>query len=295
MSSAETLRKWPAIEVHAVPEAAEAVEFALNGLDPLGTEINYLRDKGRENIIIAGYFDEPPDLAAAERHIRDAVAAYGHGPDSVIDIDLIEIEDRDWLEEWKKHWTPTNVGRFIVAPPWADVDDEDAVIIRLEPGMAFGTGTHATTMLCLAAIDAEYCEGETFFDVGTGTGVLAIAAAKAYPTASPDIAGCDTDELAVEIARENLRMNGVEGVVRLSTGPLTDQQPPSDIVCANLTLDVILPILPLLLSKSGRRLILSGILAEQEGEITSALANLGVTQPRIERAGEWIAVIVPRG
>ena len=108
------------------------------------------------------------------------------------------VADRDWLEEWRKSWQPVETGRFIVAPPWSELDhSHNRIVIRIEPGMAFGTGTHETTRLCLAAIE-RYFSGNSFLDVGTGTGVLAIAAAKLSPEAT--ITACDIDEAAIEIA-----------------------------------------------------------------------------------------------
>ena len=96
-------------------------------------------------------------------------------------MSLREVADEDWLGEWKKSWQPVAVGeRFLIAPPWSVIDDaRDRIVIRIEPGMAFGTGTHETTRLCLSAIE-EYFAGESFLDVGTGTGILAIAAAKLF-------------------------------------------------------------------------------------------------------------------
>src|SRR2546423_14292765 len=102
-----------------------------------------------------------------------------------------EVEERDWLAEWKKGWRAVEVGRFVVAPPWSDVpDDEARIVIRVEPGMAFGTGTHETTRLCLAAIE-KYFRGGGFLDGGAGTGILALAAPELAPPARG--AACGTD------------------------------------------------------------------------------------------------------
>src|SRR5258708_29342780 len=111
------------------------------------------------------------------------------------------VADEDWLGEWKKSWQPVEVGaRFIIAPPWVEVSHEpNRCVIRIEPGMAFGTGTHETTRLCLVAIE-KYFAGGSFLDVGTGTGILAIAAAKLFPSAR--LEACDTDADAITIASE---------------------------------------------------------------------------------------------
>src|SRR6185369_11327170 len=124
------------------------------------------------------------------------------------------------LEEWKRKWQPVHVGRFIIAPPWSEISPTpDKVVIRIEPGMAFGTGTHETTRLCLAALE-KYSVGNSFLDVGTGTGILAIAAAKINPTAR--IHACETDAEAVAIAIENARINRVAERITFTVGSIDD-------------------------------------------------------------------------
>jgi ribosomal protein L11 methyltransferase len=159
--------------------------------------------------------------------------------------------------------------------------------------MAFGTGTHETTQLCLRAIDARYTPGDSFLDVGTGTGILAIAAAKlnlSSQISDLKLVGVDTDVDSINIARENAELNGVS--IELNVGSISDDTPTADFVCANLTLDVIKPILSLLIAKAGKTLVLSGILAEQRGEIVGSLSELGVSDPIVSQAGEWICVVI---
>jgi ribosomal protein L11 methyltransferase len=164
-------------------------------------------------------------------------------------------------------------------------------VIRIEPGMAFGTGTHETTRLCLAAIE-KYFDGESFLDVGTGTGILAIAAALLNPQAC--IEACDTDADAVRIARENAHLNGVAGRISFRVGTVEETATASaDVVCANLTADVIVPLLPALLAATCGRLILSGILGTQAEWVNERLHELGVTNTcEVASDGEWIAIIV---
>lgn len=305
---------WYSAAVKVDERAAEAVEFALNSTDALGTEISDLRKNADGTVNVVGYFDAPPDEAALRREIADAFRIYAFPESTAVSIRLGEIEDRDWLAEWKRHWTPQTVGRFVIAPPWSEVDASRRIVIRIEPNMAFGTGTHETTQLCLRAIEANYRPGMSLLDVGTGTGILAIAAAKlgssitentesteetlgaaenhsAYsvPTVV-NIFACDTDLDAMNIARENARLNGVDALIEFIDGPLPEDAPQFDIVCANLTLADILPILSLLHSKVRRTLILSGILVEQEDAIVSGLKRYPISDIEIEHAGEWIAV-----
>ena len=252
---------WYSLEITTAPEAAEAVEFALNSLDALGTSINHLRRAHNETVTVIGYFNQLPDDQRFQDELHYALRSYGFNDEIVTTVARGEIENADWLAEWKKHWKPTTIGRFVIAPPWFDVDESDKIVIRIEPNMAFGTGTHETTQLCVAEIDKHYVPGESFLDVGTGTGILAIAAAKLGAT---EIFACDTDTDSITIARENADANHT-GSISFDTASISDETPAYDFVCANLTIDVILPILDLLLRKSKRLLVMSGIFGSNFG------------------------------
>ena len=292
-------QKWYSVSVTAAREAEDAVTFALNELGALGIEVGDMPQHRGLTVTVVGYFDDPPEEPSLTNEIEHALVAHDLG-EITFSTSLAEVEDRDWLAEWKKHWKPQTIGRFVIAPPWAEVDEPDKIVIRIEPNMAFGTGTHETTQLCLRAIEEVYRPGSSLLDVGTGSGILAIAAAKIAlnaegaeldaENAEARIVGCDTDLDAVAIARENAAANGVRELIEFIDGPLPAAAPQFDIVCANLTAGDILPILPLLLSKTRRTLILSGILAEQEGAIVSALRENSIEDPKVERAGEWISV-----
>lgn len=281
-------QQWFVVSVTVPPEASEAIEFAFNELDSGGTEINNLRKDQSEDVTVAGYFDMLPGEEILLAELNEALRIYNFTPDVIRKIENRAVEKADWLYAWKQHWKPTETGRFIITPPWEKVEDTDKIVIEIEPAMAFGTGTHETTRLCLEAIGENYERGQSFLDVGTGTGILAIAAAKMGAT---NIVGCDTDPGSIDNARENTRMNGVAGRIEFYVGEISDDTPVHDFVCANLTLDVILPILPLLIEKSGKKLVLSGILQEQEGQIVEALAG---HDAQVFRSGEWISVVTDR-
>jgi ribosomal protein L11 methyltransferase len=224
--------------------------------------------------------------------LLDALRIYDLPTSSAPEMRLREVANRDWLGEWKKNWQPVRVGsRFIIAPRWSEISEgEDRIVIRIEPGMAFGTGTHETTRLCLAGIE-KYYKGGSFLDVGTGTGILAIAAAKLFPQAR--IAACDTDAEAVMIARENARLNLVAERIDFRVGTIDETTASADLTCANLTADVIAPLLPALTGATCGRLILSGILDSQLKLITTRLHDLGISQPiEVAADGEWVAVVV---
>jgi ribosomal protein L11 methyltransferase len=282
-------RVWSALEVTIEPGAREAVEYALMEAGALGTEV---KDEAGEFVRLLAYFDGAPEREQVRAALLDALRVYDLPSSSVREMQVIEVADRDWLGEWKKNWQPVSVGRrFLIAPPWSEIaESEERIVIRIEPGMAFGTGTHETTRLCLAAIE-KYFAGESFLDVGTGTGILAIAAAKLYPSAH--VEACDTDIEAVEIARENARLNNVADHVGFRVGTIEETTASANLVCANLTADVILPLLPALIGATCGRLILSGILESQTELVVSHLRKLGITQPpEIATDGEWIAITI---
>ncbi|MCY7375692.1 MAG: 50S ribosomal protein L11 methyltransferase, partial [Pyrinomonadaceae bacterium] len=173
-----TNENWFAYEITVASEASEAVEFGLNELDALGTEINNLGKKATEILTVIGYFDKPQTDENLRNQLNEALRIYDFAPDAIRAIDSRRIGNVDWLFEWKKHWKPTVTGKFIIAPSWEMIENTDKIVIRIEPNMAFGTGTHETTKLCLKAIEDYYEAGMSFLDVGTGTGILAIAAKK---------------------------------------------------------------------------------------------------------------------
>ncbi|MBP7475603.1 MAG: 50S ribosomal protein L11 methyltransferase [Pyrinomonadaceae bacterium] len=285
------MRNWYAVDILAEYEASEAIESAFNELGALGTEIDGLRKKKDEPLMVTGFFDEVLDDETIRSSVDDSLAIYGFANDAVKNIAHRTVEETDWLAEWKKHWRPTTIGKFIIAPPWSEVDDPERIVIRVEPNMAFGTGTHETTQLCLKAISERYDASMSVLDVGTGTGILAIATAKLGGT---NILACDTDLDSVKIARENAVLNDVGEEIEFFDGSIDAATPQFDFVCANLTIDVIVPILDLLLAKAKHTLLLSGILSEQEPKIREALQKFDISDSRfeIERSGEWISVIV---
>jgi ribosomal protein L11 methyltransferase len=279
-------RVWYAAEVFISAEASEAAEYGLMEAGALGTETR----QTDANVVVLGYYETRPEIVSVRAALEDALRIYSFAPTSLIDLNVREIADRDWLAEWKKDWQPVEVGRFIIAPPWSEIAGAaDRLVVRIEPGMAFGTGTHETTRLCLKAIEKHF-RGGSFLDVGTGTGILAIAAAKMCPDAR--VEACDTDAAAIEIAEENARLNGVGDQITFRVGTVDEQTQSADLVCANLTAPVIVDLLPSLLGATCGHLVLSGILDTQIDLVRSRLLDLGATTPELDQDGEWMAIVI---
>jgi ribosomal protein L11 methyltransferase len=282
-------KHWFGVDVTVAPAASEAVESALNAMGAMGTATDSLRKQNGEPLVVEGFFEEPVSLEDVEDAIGEEFDRDGIDRDVVTSIEFKDVDEQDWLAEWKKHWTPTDVGPFVIAPPWADTSGIQKQVICIEPNMAFGTGTHETTQLCLEALANKLTGGMTVIDVGTGTGILAIAAAK---LGSRHIRAFDTDADSVNIAAQNAQANGVVESIMFYEGTIDETTDPADLIVANLTLDVIKPMLPLLVEKSEIWLILSGILATQEQELRDTLRGCEVWNVDVKRSGEWIAVIL---
>ena len=282
------MKIWYVIDAVVASEAREAAEFGLMEAGATGTETVESRNG---DLKITAYFEDASPVESARAGIRDALRIYDCPPGALIELTTRELADEDWLAEWKKHWQPVEVGRFIIAPPWSETPaaSPETIVIRINPGMAFGTGTHETTRLCLKAIE-KYFAGGSFLDVGTGTGILAIAAAKL--PAGAQIIACDTDADAVAIAKENAQMNKVAQRIDFRVGSVDESIASADMVCANLTAPVVVKLLPALLSATCGRLVLSGILDSQFEMVHARLVELAATVNEIMQDNEWLALVI---
>src|SRR6185369_6187586 len=264
---------WLAVDAIASTESREAIEYGMMEAGALGTETN----EDALKTVVTGYFRQPKEDAELRENLIEALRIYNLPPASLVELKHREVADADWLAEWKKDWRESQVGRFIIAPPWIKSAPppspggtaKPSILIHINPGMAFGTGTHETTRLCLKAIEKHFLGG-SFLDVGTGTGILAIAAAKIFPDARVEARDIDAD--AVEIAKENAQLNDVDKRISFVAGSVDEQTASADLVCANLTAPVIVELLPALLGVTCGTLVLSGILESQLDLVQTRLA-----------------------
>ncbi len=263
---------------------------------PIQNSRESIRNSETENTVKLGaYFDSSTDA----NHIKHAVEAglVRAGCRNVtISLSIAAVPEQDWMQKWKEGFEAVEIGeRLIIAPSWKVPDEANGrVVIQIDPGMAFGTGTHETTRLCLEAIERCW-RGDKLLDVGTGTGILAIAAAALVPGSR--VAAIDVDPQAIEVASANAAINGVSDSIELFEGqPRELAGREFDVVVANLTAEAIIDLLDDIaacVAKEGL-IILSGILGELAGDVERSLVASGLEVIERREAGEWAALVARR-
>ncbi|MDI7261598.1 MAG: 50S ribosomal protein L11 methyltransferase [Thermodesulfobacteriota bacterium] len=251
-------------------------------------------DEGHEWERLKTYFlqdgRERGVLRALDRYLRSLKKM---DPElSKIKMEIVSIPEQDWGENWKKFFKPLRVGsRFVVKPPWSRIRLKRGEIpIEINPGMAFGTGTHATTKLCMEALEKNLKKELFVLDVGTGSGILAVAAAK---LGAREVWGIDIDKMAVEIARENVSRNRVSDKVRIKRARIGKIQKRFDIVVANLDFRSLMRMRAALMRhlKKGGFLILSGVLEKEEERLRQHYMETGFLQwVDVAQEEEWVCL-----
>ncbi|MEW5956643.1 MAG: 50S ribosomal protein L11 methyltransferase [Chloroflexota bacterium] len=231
------------------------------------------------------------------RHLEMMLALIGQAlPHGLPEPRLQFVGQSDWAESWKQHFHVVRVGRrFVIKPGWRDYTPAPGdIVIEIDPGLAFGSGLHPTTQLCLKIFEDMSWVGQGLFDVGTGSGILSIAARK---LGAGSIRAVDVDDVAVRVAAENFARNGLAGEVELAVGSAVDAGERTwPLVVANILATILIQLLPDLAAAVAPhgRLILSGLIAGQEAEVAAAAVaqNLHVIERRT--AEDWVALIVER-
>lgn len=302
---------WLEVSVLTDGEGAEAVAEALRPyahnegvvLEQLGLAADPTPDALETAVTVKIYIPEDNDTPELRRRLEEMIYHMGRlyplPPPT-----FRQLVDEDWANAWKDHYHPFRVGRRIwIQPSWLDVADTavsgstiqpDDVMLVLDPGMAFGTGTHPTTQMCLQALENLVQPGMRVFDVGTGSGILAIAAAKLGAAA---LLGIDTDEVAVKTAADNAAQNGVIDPLTLRTGTLdTVSERGWDIVVVNILAPIIIALfaeddLMGYVAENGR-LVLSGIIEEQGADVEQAIAAANGRVVQKMQMGDWVSYVV---
>jgi ribosomal protein L11 methyltransferase len=225
--------------------------------------------------------------------VSNALAAAG----LVADVSLRTVGEEDWAESWKEFFQVERFGRrIVVVPTWRDFSPApDDVVLMLDPGMAFGTGQHETTRMCLEALENVVRPGMRVLDVGCGSGILSLAAAK---LGASRVVAVDIDPNCVRITDENARRNAVTGVVEAhvrnpaDAWPARIEQSGFDVVVANIIARVIIEIADQLVAAlaTDARLVVSGIIAEREADVVAALSSRGLHVASIRTMGEWRSI-----
>lgn len=246
-------------------------------------------DKTKASVSV--YIPETKNVMEAKAFIKNQLAAEG----VEYAIELLGCREEDWAESWKQYYHPIKVGRIVVVPAWEEYTPaEDEIIVTMDPGMAFGTGTHETTRLVIAMLEKYVRAGDRMLDVGTGSGILAICARKLGAAACK---AYDIDPTAVKVARENIEASGVTDVtcdvsdllrgVDLSGGKY-------NIVAANIVADIIIRMMPDIAKymEEGATLIASGIICPRREEVEKCMAENGfeVFDELVEN--DWCALVV---
>jgi len=282
-AAAEPVR-WIELAVPSHAEAVEAVSEILGRVGHDGIAVDVPLEPDRPHLVKA-YVVYDRTARSKVRRVKEAIGrlrAFGLGP--VGEVEVRRVRDEAWLEAWKSQFVPLRIGPFLVRPSWSAPAGEGVEVV-LDPGMAFGTGLHPTTRQCLEAIGELALAERSVLDVGTGSGILAIAAAK---RGARRVVAVDVDPLAVRAATENALRNGVEVEVR--EGSAGDVDGSFELVLANLVADVIVRMAPDLSARlgPGGTLVCAGILREKAPSVIDALREAGLEVVSRDESDDWV-------
>jgi ribosomal protein L11 methyltransferase len=301
--------QWLELTTLAEPEAVESVSavFAEHGQ---GVTIEQAVESSRDGDIVDLPADAPvtvrtylpladPALDRRREKLETAIWALGKLR-QVSPLQVRTLREADWANAWKEHFFVHRVGEhMVIVPSWRNAEYAprrgDAVLL-LDPGMAFGTGLHPTTRLCLRAVEQLVKPGTRVLDVGAGSGILSIAAAR---LGALDVEAVELDPVAAGVCQDNVNRNHVADIVDVRTGTLDAEPTPderADLILANITIATLLQLHPLLTGylRPGGHAVLSGVLAERADELVAALREASWEHERTEQEQDWVAIYVRR-
>ena len=309
--------RWARISVVTTHEGADLIANILMELGAAGTEIDdpslvneYIdaglwdytdlpRAEDTETVTVRAYLPEDARLESSLLALAERIAALRHAG-AVLGAGTIShsfVADEDWAETWKAYIHTEKIGeRIVVRPTWEEyTPSADEIVIELDPGAAFGTGAHATTAMCLRWLEHLVSPGMRVYDVGCGSGILAVAAAK---LGAGEVIAMDYDPVAVSVAEENIRQNNVHNVVACESDLLSacGGAAPAELITANIIADVIIRLFAQLdrhLAPGGT-LLASGIIDDRIADVEHAAAQHGFTVLDMTCEKEWAAMIIRR-
>lgn len=307
--------KWTEVTIKTTTEAVEAVTNILYELNVGGVSIEDPKDfkfqkkneydwdfveeeifnSGYDGVIIKTYITEEKDVTKDIEIIKERIQKlkdFGIDVGEAI-VEISEVDEEDWANEWKNYYKPTKIGeKIVIKPTWEEYEKkENDIIVELDPGMAFGTGTHETTYMCIEQLEKYVKNDSKVFDIGCGSGILAIVSAK---LGAKEVLAVDLDEVAVKVSNENIELNNVSKNVKAICGNLMEVvSDKADIVVANIIADIII-----LLSKDIKNFmkedsifISSGIIHKKVDEVVKSLEENGLEIVEIQTLGEWNAIV----
>jgi len=310
--------KWTELSVLTTNEAVEAISNIFHEAGASGVVIEDSTEVKKERVDQFGeiYDLNPKDFPVSGVVVKAYLPASSFLAETVEEIKLAisnlinfdinlgeniftisEVNEEDWATAWKQYYHPVKISeRFTIVPTWEDYTpvSTDELIIELDPGMAFGTGTHPTTVMCLQALEKVVNKGDTVIDVGTGSGVLSIAAAL---LGAKNVHALDLDEIAVKSARENIKLNNVQHVAKVFHGNLLDTvTEQADVVVANILAEIIMTFTDDAFSivKPGGLYVTSGIISAKKDSVKSALEKSGFIIEEVLMMEDWVAIIARR-
>lgn len=307
---------WTEVTVKTTTEAVEAISNILleercggvmiedpkdflfqkkNELEWDYVEEEVFNKSNQDGVLIKTYIPEERNVLELVETIKAKISLL---PSCGLDIgegtvSLSDVNESDWANEWKKYYKPTKIGqKIVVKPTWEDYEKQEGdLIIELDPGMAFGTGTHETTSMCIRELEKYVDETKRVFDIGCGSGILAISAAK---LGAKEVVAGDLDEVAVKVSKENCELNNVSNKVVVKHGSLFEVvEGKADVIVANIIADIIKILandVRKFLSENGI-FISSGIIHAKIDEVVEALEKNGFEIVEIVKLGEWSAIV----
>lgn len=294
------------LSVNVPSEVSDLIcEIIRDNFNTEGIVTSYQKFKDLECILtdetIKAYIQEDnPDLAKVKSLLNEKKQIFEEcglieKTDTEWEITLKKVENEDWSKTWKSFWKPLKISdKIVICPTWEEYEQKkDEIKINLDPGNAFGTGTHATTQLCVRAEEKYMPENSEVADIGTGSGILAICAKK---LGAKTTIGVDTDETVEETARENARINGIEDIIFKTSDITILNSEKYDFVLANILHNVLAQIMPDLkrITKIGGYIVLSGILKGKEGVVFEAIEKNSLTVEETLTQGDWLAIVVKK-
>lgn len=308
--------KWYEIRINTTDEASDAVAEMLTTMGAGGVAIkdpfdirkeiekpgtldyaddDFLEALG-EDVIISAYFQNGLDINDLLKQINDGLMNISQFLDTGKGLEGYgEVDDEDWSTAWKKYYKPFRLtDRIVIKPTWEEYRaEENDIIVEMDPGMAFGTGTHETTQMCSILLDKYMSANHDVLDVGCGTGILSIIASK---LGAKKIEAIDIDEVAVRVAKENIEINGEASKIKAFQAVLSDLKAGDekfDIIVANIIANVIVDLsslIPYYLKKNSL-FITSGIIKERKQDVIDACLKNGMSFIDDLEMGEWVAMV----